>query len=197
MRFASSLRSLRAVALGALFSLGALAGTSRAAEAQPTVSVAYDGSCGPMLGCGLVQFSIVNGSGQTLELNSLTLVASSGSFAFTPASGQVTVGFSDDFGLFSAPGEVSNAGSQLFVDFAGGGALFTLSAGATGFLEFDLAATPQLATGAFTFAGQTVTGASITGTVAAASVVPEPSTYLLMATGLGALGVLARRRRTR
>jgi hypothetical protein len=198
MRSALSLRALRAAVLGAVLSIGALAGASRDAAAQ-TVTVRYEDGCGPSTNaCSLVQFEILNDTGALLELNSLTLFTLDAAFAFTP-QGPTTVNAIDDFlAPFPSEAVVDMGGNRIAIDFLNPGPFpFTLSAGNTGFLELQLSATPSLQTGAFTFTGQTATGATIDGTVTAASVVPEPSTYVLMATGMGALGLLARRRRTR
>lgn len=193
MRSAPSFRSLRAAVLGAVLSIGAVAGT---ASAQ-TVSVQYEPSCGPSTLCGALQFNVANTTGALLELNSLTLFASGAAYAFAPI-GPTTAGYSDDFGPFAAPATVSGDGREIFIDFAGGGFPFFLDAGNTGLIELQLASTPVLQGGAFTYSAALTNQQTIRGTVsvAGASVVPEPSTYVLMATGMGALGLVARRRRT-
>jgi hypothetical protein len=143
-----------------------------------------------------VQFNVANTTGAPLEVNTLTLFASGASFAFTPV-GPTTAGYSDDFGPFAAPATVSTGGSEIFIDFAGGGFPFFLDAGSSGLIELQLAGTPELQAGAFTYSAALTNQQTIRGTVtvAGASVVPEPSTYILMATGMGALGLIARRRR--
>lgn len=191
MRVARTFRSLRAVALGAALSVGATA-----AGAQ-TISVQYDAACGPSV-CGSVQFNVANTTGSLLELNSLTLFASGASYAFAPI-GPTTVTAVDDFSPFPADATVGAGGTQIFIDFLNPGPFpFTLDVGNTGYLELQLAGTPELQGGAFTFSAVLSDQETVRGTVSVAgsSVVPEPSTYILMATGMGALGLIARRRRT-
>lgn len=192
MRAARSFRALRAAALGAVLSLGA------ATAGAQTISVQYEPGCGPSTFCGSVQFNVTNTTGALLELNTLTLFASGASYAFTPV-GPTTATASDDFGPFPAEATVAAGGSQIFIDFLNPGPFpFTLDVGNTGYLELQLAGTPELQGGAFTFSAGLSNQETVRGTVSAAgaSVVPEPSTYILMATGMGALGLIARRRRT-
>lgn len=98
---------------------------------------------------------------------------------------------------FSTPLDLTNALSGV----GNYGFLFGLSAGDQLLFNSALAANPgaligvgasltNVSGGLETFAVGTVDGGGIT------SVVPEPSTYLLMASGLLALGMLQRKRRT-
>ena len=203
MRSTTFVRPIRSAALTAVLALGALAPAHIAAQ---TVSAAYAPFSGPGTGGSSVRFGITNTTSAQLLFNTLTLSAAS-PFGFATVPGSTTTGTFigvDAFGPadpLTGPTTIANGGLLLSINFPGstGGLQFTLDAGGSGYVEVALAGTPMALTpGAFTF---TATAEGVTApiggavSVAATSTVPEPSTYALLATGLGTLGLIARRRR--
>lgn len=96
----------------------------------------------------------------------------------------------------TATGTISVSGGTLFVtfaDFANGSAVNTANyklipgTQVSYFVNDAAIGAPRT--------GDVVRNVSLTGAIAAPAVVPEPSTYMLLATGMGALGLIARRRR--
>ncbi len=130
------------------------------------------------------------------------LVASSSNFIGLPVSSFLTIG-GYSFSLTNAPS--GNTFGPISLFDIGTGTLATF--GVRGFVTGGAYGTQQVAyQGAFTaqFAGQrpgdVFNAINSGGTLPVAfsaefNVVPEPSTYALLATGIGALGVVARRRR--
>lgn len=178
-----------------LLSLLALGAVAAAAPAHAqTVTAAYAPSCGPTTPCSVVRFALLNATGSPLLFDTFTLTAVASPFRFDPlAGGPATFQAEDAFGPFGGVGLVSVGGTTFDIDFVNGsGFQLQLDAGTSGYVEAALATTPRLPqTGAFTFAA-TVNGAPISGAVTS---VPEPSTFLLLASGLAIAGVTVRRRR--
>ena len=183
------LRSLRRAVVAAL----ALTAAGALPAAAQTITVAYDPGSGPGTGFGQARFTITAGS-SALFVNTLTFTAQPGGATFTPGSGGVALFTAQDaLGPFGGFATVAPGGGSLFVDFVTQiGGPFTLDANGTGFVTLDVNA--DAGPLAFTFAGTTSAGA-ISGTVGSMSAVPEPATVVLLATGLGAVGLVARRRR--
>lgn len=185
---ASRFRAARALCVASLL----LAAPALRAQ---TVAVGYAPACASA-SCGIVRFGVTNTTASLLSLASLRLVAASNAFAFD-ATGTPTFQALDSFGPLGGPVTVTG-GTQLLADFVNGaGFPFELAAGATGFVDVELAGTPAFATGAFTFTATRVGGGTVSGTVTATTVIPEPATVALTAAGLVALAVSARRRRMR
>ena len=134
------------------------------------------------------------------------LTASNGGFGSLPVANFLTIG-GYSFSLTSAPNGNTFGPISLFDTGTGTAATFGVNGVVTGPGLSD----PYFYTGVFTaqFAGRNPSqvftdinegtnlpvGFSAELTIGANSVVPEPSTYALLATGMGALGVVARRRR--
>ena len=199
MHATALVRSLRSAVLGTVIALGATIVSAHAVAAQ-TISAMYAPFSGPGTSSGLVRFTVANGTSTTLTFDALTLNATS-PFSFAASS---TYEAEDTVGPFGGFVNVLGGGSQARLDFLGdNGFAFELASGRSGTIDLALAraaGTPTLTPTAFTFSTQ-LTGrpTPVTGavTVAATSTVPEPSTYVLVASGLGAVGMVARRRRTR
>jgi hypothetical protein len=157
--------------------------------AVPTIQAPFSGS-------------IVPGTSGTIQ----DLVASSSNFVGLPIANFLTIG-GYTFSLASAPAGNTFGPISLFDNGTGTTATFGVRGTVTG----SGFATAQNYNGVFTaqFAGlnpgQVFNAINTGGTlpvafsaefnVVASSVVPEPSTYALLATGIGALGAVARRRR--
>lgn len=182
------LRSLRRAVVAAL----ALTAAGALPAAAQTITVAYDPGSGPGTGFGQARFTITAGS-SALFVNTLTFTAQPGGATFTGGGGMTTFVAQDAIGPFGGFATVAAGGGSLFIDFvAQVGGPFSLDANGTGFVTLDV--NEDAGPLAFTFAGTTTTG-TISGTVGSVSAVPEPATVVLLATGLGAVALVARRRR--
>jgi hypothetical protein len=185
MRFPSLLARR---ALGAVL----LAGSAATAAGAQAVTVDYAPACAGGSACGTVRFGISNPGAATLTLHTFRLTAAGAATAFR-ASGPTTFGARDSFGPMGGPVTVSDAGRTLFIDFLADAFPFTLTGGASGFVDVDLAGRPALAGTPFSF---TATGPA--GTFAGAVVaIPEPATVALTGAGLLALAAVGRRRASR
>ncbi len=187
---------MRLVLAAAALALGAAA--PRQASAQFTVA------CAPGVGCTQLRFTYT--ASGPVQVNSLSISLFNTPFTlvsgFAPGIGTYTA--VDAIGAFGGFSAIDATGKQIDIDFAGGaGFPFELTAaGESGYVQLEgTFNTPTLPDGLV--ANITLTppnGAPITGTATlgpAVSSVPEPATVLLMATGLGVVGIIARRRRSR
>lgn len=185
------MRPLRRAALGAL--LLTVAGALPAAA--QSIVVAYLPGNGPGTGFGQARFTISAGS-SALFLNTLALNAQPGAATFTHVGGVGDFTAEDQFdggSVFGGATSVTPDGGSLFIDFlAQIGGAFTLDANGSGFVIVDV--NEDAGPLDYTFVSGTDAGA-IRGTVGTVSAVPEPGTVVLLATGLGLVGLVARRRR--
>ncbi len=196
MRLSTLVRPARRLALAAAALVGALGAGAGAAAAQ-TITATYAPTCSsvPPGGACDVRFDITNTTGAQLDINTLTFLSGGSPFLFAPAGGGSALYQAVDvFGPFGGIGTVSAGGTQFFIDFVDGGFPFSLLAGGRGYVELGLTGAADLATSSFEFSGTTADG-MIAGRALPTSTVPEPSTYALFATGLLALGGVARRRK--
>jgi hypothetical protein len=194
-------RPTRRLTLGALALLTSASAASRAG-AQP-VAAQFAPGCGPATACGTVRVTIGAPAGG-LDLAALTLTLLSGPYRFAPVTptGPAVGSFTalDDFGPFGGFTAIGRGGTELFVDFldtgdpANPGLPFTLGARSSGYLAVDVTPRETTAPFHFRYAGRLADGGTIEGEVMSASVVPEPDAASLIATGLAAVGVGARRR---
>jgi hypothetical protein len=187
------LAALRRTLLPAL--AAAAVGGASTAGAQ-LINMTYAPSCGPGTTCTSLRFNLVNSGGSTLLFTALAFTSNNAAFRFAPTAGGVSFYSANDaVGPLGGPATVAPGGAQLSIDFVGSsGFPFELTPGTSGWLDVPLSATPAIAPnagGTFSYAA-TVQGATLTGNVA---VLPEPSTYALLGTGLAVLGLASRRRR--
>lgn len=220
---AAMLAAVPAQAHAQLTYLGQGTGTGGGLGAVPTVltlqnpggTSAESGCIGPagVTGCGFVDLTVQTGQSQLVAASSFPGLTGSSFRLFLNAaepgndntitlnnavvslySGNTTV-FSST--AFSTSLELNNT----LTGTGNYGFLFGLSAGDQALFNTALAANPtamigvgasltNVSGGLETFAVGTLGGGGTT------SVVPEPSTYLLMASGLVAIGLLQRKRRT-
>jgi len=182
-------RSFRATALAALLTVIPVT-----AHAQTSMTVACDAG----VGCSTLQFNLF--STTALSLDNLRLNLSGGVWRFIPAGGPGSYIASDSYGAFGGFTDINAGGTSAFMDFTGGVAFpFELLAGATGFFQLEglPANTDDLVV---EYVGGIVGGGEINGRFVFGgggnpNVIPEPATVVLLASGMLALGIVARRRR--
>lgn len=197
-------RITRALATAAL-AAGTIISTATDGHAQ-TFSADYAPGCGPGSACTLARF-MIGASGDGLSLESLTLTFEGSPYLFAPVdAGEPTAGSyaAVDFYAFPFGGftEIRLAGSELFIDFLdtgdpdNPGFAFYLDGGGSGYVEVALTSPEGTAPFAFRYSGGLEGGGTISGRVGgASSVVPEPSTVVLLGAGLltfAAVGVTRR-----
>ena len=179
-------RSARAAIVTALLTMVPVA-----AQAQTSMTVACDAG----VGCTTLQFNLF--STNALSLNNLTLNLSGGVWRFVPPAGLGAYIASDDAGAFGGFSALNADGSSAVMDFVGGvGFTFELAAGSTGLLQLEGSSdnTDGLV---IDYVGDDANGGQIRGryVIGGQQVVPEPATVALLASGMLALAVVARRRR--
>ena len=164
--------------------------------ATPTVGTPFSGTITPFVTSGSINdVNVVNGvpscancpvnpfftiGGYTFTLTS-TPNAAPGPFNFGPIS--LTQNATGTSAVFSALGAVSGPGLVAGTTYTG---IFTA--------QFSNE-TPEQVFNSINTSGSSRT-VGFSAEITTLSTVPEPSTYLLLATGVGALGMVARRRRT-
>lgn len=187
----------RAVAAAAL-ALAAAAPAAAPAAAQ-TITARYPVSC-PAGPCA-VRFDIANTTGALLQFNSLQLASNNSAYAFYPFGGAGTAAryeAVDASGPYDGFGTLSSANRSVFINFLEAGGLnfpFELAAGASGYVQLEVAGAPVLTAGAYQFSAVRPNGSQVSGSVGGVAVVPEPATFALVAGGVAVLAAGARRRR--
>jgi hypothetical protein len=162
--------------------------------ASPTVGAPFSGTITPFVttgtindvntttagcvGCPVNPFFTIGG--YTFTLTS-TPLAPAGPFNFGPI--QLTQSATGTSATFSALGGVTGPGLVAGTNYTG---IFTA--------QFS-GETPEQVFASINNSGTTRT-VGFSAEITTLSTVPEPSTYVLLATGVGALGMVARRRRT-
>lgn len=119
-----------------------------------------------------------------------------GTYDYNPGSFMFRVTFTSPSGttpgnqLFMADvmGSVVNSDGGVRIDFDNNPMIFTYTGGTFSLVLDDVSLIRSATAGA-------VSEVALTGFIRTTSVVPEPSTYVLMASGLAGLGFAARRRR--
>ena len=168
--------------------VGAVLATAGRAEAQVSVGV----GCSPGIpGCASLRFFVDAVGGVAIDQLFITLLTPPWHFTPGPSSTVGTYSAQDSFGPFSGFTTLSAGGTSLFIDFLGdNGFPFDVLDGDTGTL--DLAAAGTGSTNGLYY---TVTGVTDNGGRFTVSNTPEPASIVLLATGLGALGIAWRKRK--
>lgn len=168
--------------------VAALLAAAPRAGAQVSVSV----GCSPGIpGCTSLRFFTEAVGGVAIDQLFITLLTPPWHFTSGPSSSVGTYSAQDSFGPFSGFTNLGPGGTSLFIDFLGdNGFPFDVLDGDTGTLDL-----PALGTGSTDGLYYTVTGITDDGGRFTVSNTPEPASIVLLATGLGALGIAWRKRK--
>lgn len=146
----------------------------------------------PDIGCSQIRFFVVALAGP-VSLNSLEIGIRGTRWLFDGVVSGTYVA-QDDFGSFGGFLAISPDQKMAAIDFLSTGAPFTLDAGSTGFLDTEVVPLDDQ-TDATTFS-YVYSGVLAEGTpFGSSNVAPEPTSALLLATGIA--GVALSRRRSR
>ncbi|HEX4682783.1 MAG TPA: PEP-CTERM sorting domain-containing protein [Gemmatimonadaceae bacterium] len=170
----------------ASLTLGLILATAARADAQVNVGV----GCSPGIpSCGSLRFFIQAVGGVSIDQLFITLLSPPA--AFVPGSGSTgTYSAEDSFGPYGGFTTIGGSGASLAIDFLENGFPFETLGSDIGTLDLGAQGVGSVSGLYYTVSGVTDDGGTFT-----VSATPEPATLALVATGLGVIVGMRRRRK--